>query len=470
MNGSGVDLRAVAAAGPVHFMGAGGAGMCALAELLVRGGGQVSGCDVREGSALRDLRALGAEVHVGHDEAHVEGASALVVTAAVPPYHPEVLAAHERGIPVLKRAQALAAIVEGGKVIAIAGTHGKTTTTAMATEALAAAGLDPTGFVGGRVPGWAGNLRYGSDALYVVEADEYDRSFHTLHPDLAVVTNVEADHLDIYGDVSGVHEGFATFLAGRRNGAPVIVCADDAGAAALLGLVGEAGYTYGTSADSALRAIDVEVGPDSTRFRAIERGEDAGALRLRVGGLHNVRNALAAAAVARHLGAGWAEIREGLEGFGGVSRRFELLGSAGGVDVLDDYAHHPTELRATLEAARARFPGRRLVAAFQPHLYSRTRDFVSEFGEALASADVVWVTDVFAAREAPIPGVDGAMVADAARARGGAEVHYHADVDTLGTALADAAEPGDLLLTLGAGSIESVGRAVLAELEARGDA
>ena len=467
MTGTQVDLRELAERGPVHFVGAGGAGMCALAELLVRHGGRVSGCDVKDGSALRALEALGATVHVGHDESHTHDATAVIVTAAVPLYHPELLAAHERGIPVLKRAQALAALVERGTVVAVAGTHGKTTTTAMATEALAAAGLDPTGFVGGKVVGWQGNLRFGSESLYVVEADEYDRSFHTLRPDLAVVTNMEADHLDIYGDVTGVREGFLAFLGGRKNGGRVVACADDPGAASLLPTVGSAGYSYGTSAGSMLRAVDVHVGAEGTRCRIVEEGTDVGGLELSLGGVHNLRNALAAAAVARSLGGDWEAIRAGLESFRGVSRRFDYLGSVAGVDVLDDYAHHPTEIAATLTAARARFPGKRVVAAFQPHLYSRTRDFVDDFGAALATADVVWVTDVFPAREAPIPGVDGRIVAEAARAAGAPDVRYHADIDTLASVVADDVGEGDVVLTLGAGSVEIVAPALLRELEKR---
>ena len=241
MTGVELDLRSLAAEGPVHFMGMGGAGMCALAELLSRHGGSVSGCDTKENRSLNDLARLGVTVSIGHDAEHVEDASALVVTAAVPSDHPELLRAYERGIPVLKRAQALGAIVNRGLVVAIAGTHGKTTTTAMTTQVLAAGGLNPTGFVGGRVHGWDGNLRFGSDALFVVEADEYDRSFHTLTPDVAVVTNLEADHLEIYGDLRGVREGFLTFLAGVRGGGRIIACADDHGASSLLPHVGTAG-------------------------------------------------------------------------------------------------------------------------------------------------------------------------------------------------------------------------------------
>lgn len=464
MTGIELDLRALARQAPVHFMGVGGAGMCALAELLLRHGGRVSGCDLKESQAMRDVAALGAEVHVGHDAAHAEEASALVVTAAVPPSHPELLRAMERGIPVLKRAQALGAWVNQGRVVAIAGTHGKTTTTAMATEILAAAGMEPTGLVGGRVASWEGNLRFGSGDLYVVEADEYDRSFHTLTPDVAVVTNLEADHLDIYGDLEGVRAGFRTFLEGVREGGRVAVCADDPGAARLLASVARGGLSYGLSAGSRLRAVEVRTGAGATRFRVMEDGADRGEFSLPLGGEHNLRNALGAAAAARALDADWSAIGQALAGFRGVGRRFERLGEVAGVHIVDDYAHHPTEIRATLEAARASFPGCRLVVAFQPHLYSRTRDFHGEFGTALAGADVTWITDVFPAREAPIPGVTGEMVVRATEEAGGGDVRYHASVDDLSEALADDLRPGDVLLTLGAGSVDRVGGEVLQRL------
>ena len=460
---SAVDLVTLSRQGPVHFMGVGGAGMCALAELVLREGGQVSGCDTKGGESSSRLSRLGAEVTLGHDASHVETASALVRTAAVAADHPEVTRARERGIPVLKRAEALGALVNRGRVVAIAGTHGKTTTTAMATSILEAAGVDPTGFVGGTVQGWDGNLRHGGSDLYVVEADEYDRSFHTLDPDVAVVTNVEADHLDIYGDLEGVREGFRQFVSRLRPGGRLVACADDQGASALLPLVAS-GYSYGVSAGSQLHAVDITQKAAGSRFRVIEEGSDRGVLELGVPGRHNLKNALGAAAASRFVGASWEAVREGLRAYRGVGRRFELLGEARGVVVVDDYAHHPTEIAATLMTLREVYPGRRVVALFQPHLYTRTRDFASEFGRSLAAADVVWVTDVFPAREKPIPGVDGRLVSEAARAAGGKEVHDHASVEDVEGPLADFLGEGDLLVTLGAGSVEAVGPRVLEKL------
>ncbi len=460
-----VDLRALATTDPVHFMGVGGAGMYPLAELLLRSGGRVSGCDMKDSAALRALADLGGVVRVGHDGEHVRGASALVVTAAVPSDHPEIVAARQDGIPVLKRAQALGAWVSEGTVVGIAGTHGKTTTTAMATEILAAAGQDPTGLVGGRVVAWGGNLRFGSGDLFVVEADEYDRSFLTLTPDVAVVTNLEADHLDIYGDLDGVRRSFLDFLAGVRGRGRVIVCADDHGASSLLPVIGPSGYTYGTSAGSMLRATDVRVDAGLTRAVVWEEGGKVGELSLPLGGRHNLLNALGAAAAARELGADWEPVLGSLARFGGVGRRFQRIGEVEGVLVIDDYAHHPTEIAAALQAARAMHPDRRLVAVFQPHLFSRTRDFARTFGESLAVADAIVVTDVFPAREAPIPGVSGQTVVDAVRAAGSTDVTYVPDLAEVVTVLRSRLREGDVVLTLGAGSIEVVGPELITAMQ-----
>jgi UDP-N-acetylmuramate--alanine ligase len=389
------------------------------------------------------------------------------VTSAVAAEHPEVVAARQAGIPVVKRARALGDWVASGTLAAIAGTHGKTTTTAMTTEILAGAGLDPTGLVGGRVLGWDSNLRFGSTDLFVVEADEYDRSFLTLTPDVSVITNMEADHLDIYGDLRGVRAAFADFAARTRGSGRTVVCADDSGASSLLAGLKRAGYTYGTSAGSMLRAVSVAVEPHVTACDLVEEGVAVGTLRLRVGGRHNLLNALGAASVARYLNVDWPDILESLGRFTGVGRRFEQLGEVEGITVVDDYAHHPTEIVATLRTARARFPEARLVAVFQPHLYSRTRDFAAEFGRALGLADVAWVTDVFPAREAPLPGVDGELVAEAARSAGASGVRYHADLTTLPGAVEATLQPGDLVVALGAGSIETLGADVLELLEAR---
>jgi UDP-N-acetylmuramate--alanine ligase len=460
------DLLELARRGPVHFMGIGGAGMSPLAEMALLAGVRVTGCDSSPGPATQLLEQRGATVWQGHDAAHVAGCAALVMTAAVPADHPELAAARGAGIPVLKRAQALGAIVNHGTVVGIAGTHGKTTTTTLTTSVLAAAGMDPTGFVGARVPAWGGNLRRGGDSLYVVEADEYDRSFHQLRPTVAVVTTLEADHLDIYGSLDAIEEAFRIFVDAVPADGLVAGCADDHGAARLLNTLQggpERIVTYGVSAGAMLRAEDVQAVAGGIAFNVRERGTVLGRARLKAPGLHNVRNALAAVAVARKLGAGWDAIEAGLASYGGVDRRFEQVGEAEGVLVVDDYAHHPTEIQATLAAARAGYPERRIVAVFQPHLYSRTRDFAREFGEVLAAADVVFLTDIYAARERPIEGVTGEMILTHIQAAG-ADVRYVPDRATVVDAVSAELRAGDLCLTMGAGNLDIAARELLQQL------
>ncbi len=458
-------LPALARLGPVHFMGIGGAGMCALAELLHRQGMEVTGCDLRPGPSVGTLRSAGVEVTAGHGPHHVERAAALVVSAAVPADHPEIQRARDLEIPVMKRARALAEWVSQGQVVGVAGTHGKTTTTAMTTEILATAGVDPTGLVGGAVRRWGGNLRFGGTSLFVVEADEYDRSFLALSPLVAIVTNVEADHLDTYGSLEEVRAAFRSFVQSVNGEGRVAVCADDHGASRLVPELGQRGYTFGLSPGSQLRGVRLRLEGAGSRFEVEEEGHSRGGIHLRVPGRHNVLNALGAAAAARFLGVGWGDVREALGRFEGVARRFQFLGEAQGIVVVDDYAHHPTEVEATLVAARQAHAGRRIVAVFQPHLYSRTRDFASEFGRALALADVVWVTDVYPAREPPIAGVSGEMVASAVLEAGGVEVRYHAALADLPDAVVGELRAGDLCLTLGAGSVENTGPAILRALD-----
>lgn len=450
--------------GPVHFMGIAGAGMVSLAELFVRSGVPVSGCDLQADPAARALSSWGCMIHSGHHPDHVEGASALVFTAAIPPEHPEIERAHELGIPVLKRAEALGEWVNRGRVVAVAGTHGKTTTTAMATEILVAADRNPTGLVGGRVSSWESNLRWGGDDLFVVEADEYDRSFHHLRPHIAVLTSLEADHLDIYGDLNGVREAFQIFLNGLAEGGQVAACGDDHGVSRLLPGLGGLARTYGLNPGAQLRGVGVREDEAGARFEVVEDGVPQGEISLQIPGHHNIRNALGAAMAARALGVEWEAIRRGLGAFRGVGRRFELLGEVGGVAVVDDYAHHPTEIRATLAAARSRFPGRRIVAVFQPHLFSRTRDFSPDFGVALTGADEVWVTEIYPAREPPIPGVTGVLVAQAALDAGAPSVSFHPELSELPGEILPSLQSGDVVLTLGAGSIEFLGEDLLMAL------
>ena len=457
------DLRRLSTEGPVHFMGVAGAGMCALAELFAKSGGAVSGCDLQPGSSTDRLRTMDVQIYEGHEPGHLEGVAALVVSAAVPRDHPEVQEALERGIPVFKRAEALGQWVNQGRVLAVAGTHGKTSTTAMATQILAAAGMDPTGFVGGRVAAWDGNLRTGGGDLYVVEADEYDRSFLELKPAVAVVTNVEADHLDTYGALDGVVSAFREFLDGLQPDGYAVICADDHGASGLVTGLTSGVRTYGLERGAQIRAVDVEASAAGMDFRVIEEGVDRGTFRLPVPGAHNLQNALGAGVAARCFGVDWDSVREGLAAYQGVERRFDTVGLKRGILVVDDYAHHPSEIQATLAAARGAHPDRRIVAVFQPHLFTRTQDFAEEFGRALAGADSIWVTDVFGAREDPIAGVTGEMVALAAQ-RAGGDVHYHADVNTMAEAVMTELATGDLLLTMGAGSVDRVAHEVMERL------
>ncbi|MGH7560125.1 MAG: UDP-N-acetylmuramate--L-alanine ligase [Gemmatimonadales bacterium] len=444
---------------PLHFVGAGGAGMSALALIALRRGVAVTGSDA-DPSGLADLVAAGARMVEGSAPTLAAGARAVIASAAIPEQHPDLVAARGRGVPVVSRKVALARLIGTTRCVGIAGTHGKTTTTVMTTEALAAAGYGVTGLAGGRVAAWGGNARITGDALYVVEADEYDQAFLTLTPTVAVVTNVEADHLECYGSLEALEDAFVTF-AGRAERA--LVGDDSEGANRVAArLRAERVWRFGTSApDLHLDAIETDPAGSRATLSLPDRGDVA--IALQVPGIHNLRNATAALGVVLALGGNLEAALESLARFRGVGRRFERLGEAGGVTLVDDYAHHPTELRATLAAARQAFPGRRLVAAFQPHLYSRTAEHGDAMGDALAAADLVVVTDVYAAREQPLPGVTGERVANAARDRG-VQTVYEPARDALGARVAELVRPGDVVLSLGAGDITRLGpelRAIL---------
>jgi len=448
---------------PIHLMGIAGAGMSALAMLARHRGVAITGCDSdTSGTGADDLIALGVPVWRGHDPHHVEGARAIVVTAAVPRDHPELDKARALGLPVVRRADALGDLVAGGRegVVAVAGTHGKTTTTVMVTEALTAAGRNPTGLAGGRVAAWGGNARIGGEDLYVVEADEYDKAFLSLRPTIVVVNNVEADHLECYGSMEALEDAFAEFAnrAGR-----VIVGADDAGADRVALRVSAPVWRvgHGATADVRIRAPRLE--PGGSRATISLPDGDTVELALVVPGLHNVRNAAAALAVVHALGADVHAGARALSEFRGVGRRFERLGEAGGVTVVDDYAHHPTEVAATLAAARQAFPGRRLVAVFQPHLFSRTALHGEALGKALAAADVVVVAPIYAAREQPQVGVTHHLVVRGATRAGAATVGVR-DRAGLTAHVARAVRTGDVVFTLGAGDITRVGPELLGML------
>ena len=451
----------------LHFVGAGGVGMSSLAEILLLSTPlEISGCDLQRSENTDRLTKLGARIAIGHDPAHAMEADLMVISSAVAEWNPEVAAARAAGIPVIRRAEMLGEIMRLKQGIAIAGTHGKTTTTSMTGMVLTEAGFDPTIVVGGQVRILGTGARLGSGEYLVAEADEYDRSFLELTPVVAVITNVEADHLDTYRDLDEIVDAFAAFANRVAFYGAVIGCADDPGALRVMQRVKRRVVTYGESAEANLRARSIQPDPAGTTFEVWEGDRwMLGTVRLAIAGRHNVANALAAVAVGRELSIPFPKIAAALGAFSGVVRRFETKGERLGVLVVDDYAHHPTEIAATLAAARQVYPGRRLVALFQPHLFSRTRDFAADFGRSLCGSDVAIVTDVYPSRERPIPGVTGELILTAARAAGHPNAVYVSDKKEVVNSLETMLKPGDLLLTMGAGDVVRLGE----EFLARGD-
>jgi UDP-N-acetylmuramate--alanine ligase len=447
----------------LHFVGAGGVGMSGLAEILLLSTPlEISGCDAARSENTERLVKLGARIATGHDPSHVRDADLVVVSSAVSEHNPEVAAARERGIPVIRRAEMLAEIMRLKQGIAIAGTHGKTTTTSLTGMILTEAGFDPTIVVGGRVRILGTNARLGKGDYLVAEADEFDRSFLELVPVVAVITNIEADHLDTYRDIEDIRDAFAIFANRVPFYGAVVACADDPGVAAILPRIKRRVVTYGISAPAGLSARDILLDPSGASFDVLEGGTwSLGSVRLSLPGRHNVSNALAAIAVARELSIPFPTIAKALSAFTGVVRRFETKGERNGVLVVDDYAHHPTEVSATLASARQVYPQRRLVALFQPHLFSRTRDFAADFGRALTGCDLALVLDVYASREQPVPGVTGDLVAAAARKAGSREVVYLPDRSRVVEELNRLTKPGDVLLTMGAGDVVHLGEEFL---------
>jgi UDP-N-acetylmuramate--alanine ligase len=447
-----------------HFVGIGGAGMSGIAEVLAQYELRVSGCDLAASEATARLEQLGVRVALGHSPDHLETVDLLVVSSAVAADNPEVRAARARGITVVRRAEMLAELMRLKYGIAVAGTHGKTTTTSLVGAILVEAGLDPTVIVGGRLRVSGTGARLGAGDYLVVEADEFDRSFLSLAPILAVVTSIDSDHLDTYGDLDAIRDAFATFAGRVPFFGQVIACADDANVRDLLPRLADRRIvTYGLDGPWDLVASGLETDPTGSRFTITHRQKgELGRVAIPLPGLHNVRNALAAVAVGLALAVPVETVAGALAGFKGVHRRFERLGSFHGAEVVDDYAHHPTEVAATLAAARQVYPRRTLHAVFQPHLYSRTRDLAADFGRALLGADHVVVTDVYASRERPIEGVSGELIARAARAAGHARVDSCASWRDAHALLAEVGE-GDVVLTLGAGDVYRLGQELVGE-------
>ena len=443
----------------VHFVGIGGAGMSGIAEVLVTQGYAVSGSDLAENAVTRRLARLGATVAVGHAAANITGADAVVVSTAVANDNPEVVAARERGIPVVPRALMLAELMRLKQGIAVAGTHGKTTTTSLIASVLAEGDLDPTFVIGGRLLSADANAHLGKGEFLVAEADESDASFQYLTAVLAVVTNIDADHMETYEhDFAKLTRAFVTFLQRLPFYGVAVVCVDDANVRAILPDVTKPLVTYGLADEADLRATDVVNVGGRMRFVAKAKGLPDLRVELALPGVHNVRNALAAIAVGREVGVANAAIAKALSEFRGVGRRFQrhgdiALDGGGTFALIDDYGHHPVEMEATLDAARASFPGRRLVLAFQPHRYTRTRDLFEDFVRVLSTVDALVLADVYPAGEAPIVAADGRALARAVRVAGKVEPVFVEDVAELPAAIRTLARDGDVVLTMGAGSI-----------------
>lgn len=436
----------------VHFVGIGGSGMSGIAEVLLNLGYTVSGSDLHPSAVTRRLEERGARVFAGHRAENMGGAQVVVVSTAVRPENPEVAEAHRRQIAVIPRAEMLAELMRLKYGIAVAGSHGKTTTTSLTASVLASAGLDPTFVVGGRVNQAGTSARLGRSELIVVEADESDRSFLMLTPVIAVVTNIDREHLDQYADLADLQDDFVDFLNKVPFYGAAILCGDDANVRALIPRLKRRVVTFGTTGEADLVAADIKLQGWKSEFHLLAGGEDLGRFRLPLPGLHNVRNALAALAVGRELSVAPERLRRGLARFTGVGRRFEVKAKVGGVTLIDDYAHHPTEIRALLDAARG-CGFKRLVVLFQPHRYTRVRHCWQDFLHCFDNADVALVTEIYPASETPLEGVTGRALADAIVAAGHPHLEFHAELTQASEALLQQAQPGDALLTVGAGSI-----------------
>lgn len=459
----------------IHFVGIGGVGMAGIAEVLLNLGYAVSGSDLREGPATLRLGELGASIHIGHGESNIDGADVVVTSTAVDKANPEVVAAHAQRLPVVRRAEMLAELMRFRYGIAIAGTHGKTTTTSLVASVLAEGELDPTFVVGGKVLSAGANAKLGGGPYLVAEADESDASFLHLNPMIAVVTNIDADHLETYGgEFSKLQDTFIEFLHRLPFYGLAVVCVDDPVIASLIDTLGRPVTTYGIHSDADVRAEDIRIDGRGSHFTVRLAGGESAEIHLNLPGKHNVLNALAAVAVGSELGVPLDKIGAALTAFAGISRRCEVVGELQAGDgtalLIDDYGHHPSELEATLAAMRDAWPGRRLVTVFQPHRYTRTRDLFDDFCNVLADTDPLILTEVYPAGEAPISNADGRALARGIRARGKASPVFVEALDELIPTLADLLQPGDVVLTLGAGNIGSLPARLMSAMGAGGAA
>ena len=443
--------------GRIHMAGIAGSGMSGIAEVLLNLGYEVSGSDLSDGPVVDRLRKLGAEVAIGHDPENVGNAQVVVKSTAVPLDNPEMLHARQLGIPIIPRAEMLAELMRLRTGIAVAGTHGKTTTTSLLASIFDAAGLDPTVIIGGLLNAYGSNARLGEGEYLIAEADESDGSFLCLLPIVTVVTNVDADHLDFYKDMDEIDEAFTQFMNAVPFYGMNVVCGDDRGVSKLLPHIKRPVMTYGLGLDHDLRAEILE-SKETNIFRVFLEGVELGVITLRHPGRHNVLNALGAIGVALQAGITWEETKAGLEAFNGVGRRFETRGEKDGVLVVDDYGHHPAEIRATLETAKNYAPDRRLVVVFQPHRFSRTQALFGDFCKVFEAADRLFITEIYPASEDPIPGVSGQSLAQGVRQVSKTDVEYVVDYEACLERLPEVLDTGDLLLTLGAGPVWQVGQ------------
>ncbi|WP_225071992.1 UDP-N-acetylmuramate--L-alanine ligase [Desulfuromonas sp. CSMB_57] len=450
----------------IHFVGIGGIGMSGIAEVLLNLGYRVSGSDLRETDITRRLGELGGVIYYGHAPENLVDVDVVVTSTAVRASNPEVIEAHRRLIPVIPRAEMLAELMRMKYGIAVAGTHGKTTTTSMVSTVLSHAGIDPTVVIGGRLDSIGSNAKLGQGKFLVAEADESDGSFLKLSPTIAVVTNVDADHLDFYEDLEQIKQTFVDFINKVPFFGLAVLCLDDANVQSLIPQVKKRFVTYGLSTQADFNAIDISYREERTTFTVCHNGERLGQVSIRMPGQHNVLNALACVAVARELQIPFAEIAEAFQDFCGVQRRFQPKYQGGGIMVVDDYGHHPAEIRVTLAAARSGWD-RRVVAVFQPHRYSRTQALFDEFVTAFYQADHLVVMDVYAAGEEPIPGVSSSALAEGIAGHGHRDVHYLAEADAVVQHLLETVREGDLVITLGAGNVWQVGEALVRRLTER---
>jgi UDP-N-acetylmuramate--alanine ligase len=451
----------------IHLVGIGGSGMSGIAEVLLTLGYKVSGSDLAASETTRRLEELGGRIAIGHHESNIGEAQVVVISSAVAAVNPEVVAAKAKQIPVIPRAEMLAELMRLKYGVAIAGAHGKTTTTSMVANVLAQGGLDPTMVIGGKVNALGSHARLGRGDLLVAEADESDGSFLRLSPTIVAVTNIDREHLEHYGTMDRLNESFLEFINKVPFYGLAVLCADDERLRALLPRVVKRYHTYGLHEQAGIsmdfRATEISLRQWGSEFRAHFRGRNLGPFRLAIPGMHNVSNALIAIAIGLELDVPVDLIRKGLAAFSGVERRFHLRGEKAGIMIVDDYGHHPTEIRATLAAAKQGWD-RRLVVLFQPHRYSRTKDLADEFAHAFDQADLLFMTDIYAAGEQPLPGISGQGLADAVRDVGQAAVTYVPKKETLPDEVLPTLKPGDLVLTLGAGDIWKAGIGILDRL------